>query len=354
MITIEEEKRCNHCILPTSFKGAMFNADGICSFCSAYQPRRPLGVEKLRNILTSSNNSPYDCVVLLSGGKDSTYVLYYAVKELGLNVVGVNYDSGFQSDLAIKNMQRSCKILHVPLIFHRSDFVLRKKIIRRLFQISDAIGGPIGFCANCANGIIAAGKVAARMYGVNVVLSGQTDFERFAHNPVTGKKYLTKKFCHGHIKKIFPIILHTGFLIGRERIQLNLPVWQKSANLNIRRDLKFASPVKIVHFFDYIPWACMHPKIIDLLTEKLDWEYPGTRIDRFDCMLHPFLNYKWLSESGVSWDGYLYSESVRDGGMTREEALKREKGIVHVLKKQCLEVLKRNEFNDIKLSWLAT
>lgn len=45
----------------------------------------------------------YTFVIPISGGKDSTFVLYYAVKTLGLRAIAVNYDSGLQSDLAEKN-----------------------------------------------------------------------------------------------------------------------------------------------------------------------------------------------------------------------------------------------------------
>ena len=54
--------------------------------------------------LSLKEDGPYDCVVPLSGGKDSVYVLYYTVKKLGLRAIAVSYDNGFVHEVAIRNM----------------------------------------------------------------------------------------------------------------------------------------------------------------------------------------------------------------------------------------------------------
>ena len=103
---MDTEKRCRRCIMPATFPGITFNRQGVCNFCASYVPRPALGKEKLREVLTAQSGTSYDCLVPVSGGKDSTYLLYYAIKVLGLSVIAFNYDSGFQLQLARENEYR--------------------------------------------------------------------------------------------------------------------------------------------------------------------------------------------------------------------------------------------------------
>lgn len=348
MNIVEKNDRCTKCILPKSFPGIHFNENGVCHLCSSFQHIKPLGEQQLRQSLSNSNNSPYDCVVLLSGGKDSTYALYYAVRVMGLKVVAANYDSGFQSELAMKNMLRTCEALKVPFIIKRIPRGQKAKLIRRLLHIADTIASPLSLCANCENGIRSAGRYAARKYAVGAILSGQTNFERFALNPVTGNKYLVDKLVKGQWSSVFPQVLHAGLLVAAERTCLNRPL-----NLKPKIGRNGVHP-KTVHLFDFIPWTCLQPEIAELLTKEVEWEYPRERVDRFDCVLHPFLNYKWYYDTGITWDGYLYSVSIRMGTMSREKALKQEKRISSRLKEQCLALTQYNEFKNISMSWLSS
>jgi len=343
---VNRENRCVNCILPDSFAGITFDEDGVCNFCSSYEKIMPLGEKKLWNILSRKNGGSYDCVIQLSGGKDSTYVLYYAVKKLGLKVIAVNYDSGFQSEMAMRNMKRTCAVLNVPLVIHKADFGKRVQILKKVFNIANIVGIPIGSCANCSDGIRAASRYVARLHGVRTILSGQTDFERFPHNPITGGRYILTKLSKCNPFKVLPHLIQCGGLMAMERARLNMPAWKKgylSGN---------TSNIKTVYLFDYIPWTCMQPDTIGLLAKEVGWEYPGDRADRFDCLLHPFLCYKWFYETGISWDGYLYSVLIRMGTMSRDDALTRERILVRNLQQNCHELIKLPEFNGVTLDWL--
>lgn len=343
---MSKENRCINCILPDSFTGITFNENRVCSFCSSYEEIPPLGEKELRNILCRQENRSYDCVIPLSGGKDSTYVLYYAVKELGLKVIAANYDSGFQSELSIRNMKRACEILNVPLVIHKAGFRKRVEIVKEVFNIANIVGIPIGICANCHNGIRAASTYAAKLHGVRAILSGTTQFERFGDNPITGGRYILRKLTKCNLLRLLPHLIRCGGLIAMERARLNMPLWDRG---HLSRD---TSNMKTLYLFDYIPWACMHTDIVGLLAREVGWEYPSERVDRFDCLLHPFLNYKWFYETGISLDGYLYSDMIRMGGMSREDALTREEIIERELRQACRELIKLPEFDGIRLDWL--
>lgn len=341
-----DKKRCAVCILPESFPGITFNESGVCHFCTSYEKLSPLGEGALADVLNRQKGGRYDCVVPLSGGKDSTYALYYAVKKLGLKVVCVNYDSGFQSELAIRNMKRACEILDVPLVVYKADFPRRVKIVKEVLKIGKTVGIPIGMCANCHNGIRSAAVRVAKLHGVKAIISGTTQFERFGHNPVTGGKYSLRRLAKRSLPRILPGLVRVSALVGLERIRLGMPLF---GNKDLRGG---GAGVTTVHLYEYIPWTCMHKDIVGLLEEEVGWEHAKERVDRFDCLLHPFLNYKWFRETGISLDGYLYSDMIRMGAMSREDALGRERIIESRLKEDCSELTKLRDFDEVSLDWL--
>ena len=84
-------KRCKRCIMPAEYPGITFDSGGVCNHC--VQSNADIGKNKadqlgrdelIELVRSAGRNGQYDCVIPLSGGKDSTYVLYHAVKELGL------------------------------------------------------------------------------------------------------------------------------------------------------------------------------------------------------------------------------------------------------------------------------
>jgi len=107
--------------------------------------------------------------------------------------------------------------------------------------------------------------------------------------------------------------------------------------------------VRVVHVFDYIPWRTMD--MAALLEREVGWTYPEEGVDRFDCLLHPLDNYKWLKEAGVTKDGCVYSNMIRAGLMSREDALSKEAAIQEGLVEGCHEIVRRIGVDDNLASW---
>ena len=130
---------CTKCIIPDSFVGIAFEA-GRCSFCrdaglTSFFNQPPAGKEKLQALLNSSKaGNGYDCVVPLSGGKDSSYILYYLVKILGLRPLAVHYDSGFRASASLANIKNVTEKLSVELVTHRATPSHRRLIRQALLN----------------------------------------------------------------------------------------------------------------------------------------------------------------------------------------------------------------------------
>ena len=102
-----------------------FNAAGECNHCLAYRsivfrlPRFQPDAEKALARVVSDTRArktgKYDCVIGVSGGVDSTYMAYYVKNILGLNPLAVHIDNGWDSELAVANIERMLSILKIDL-----------------------------------------------------------------------------------------------------------------------------------------------------------------------------------------------------------------------------------------------
>lgn len=109
-------QQCTHCILDTNDDpDIQFDANGICNYCNSYQVNYELNKPtakqleekleaELNTIKTAGIGKKYDCIMGLSGGVDSTYLAFKA-KELGLRPLIVHFDNGWNSELAIQNIE---------------------------------------------------------------------------------------------------------------------------------------------------------------------------------------------------------------------------------------------------------
>jgi len=114
-------KRCTKCILPETYPGIEFDEDGVCNECLSsdhHEKDQALGRDQLvERIPSLARGERFDRVIPLSGGKDSTYILYYVVRDLGLGPVAVSCDAGYQAPVAKENVRNACRILSVPIVW---------------------------------------------------------------------------------------------------------------------------------------------------------------------------------------------------------------------------------------------
>lgn len=121
----QTNKECSKCLLTNSdSEDISFNAEGVCNYCLSYEKKhlatksktdRSNDLKKLVDqIKGEGKGKQYDCIIGVSGGIDSTYVAYLA-KELGLRPLAVHLDYGWNSELAVTNINTTLQKLGIDL-----------------------------------------------------------------------------------------------------------------------------------------------------------------------------------------------------------------------------------------------
>jgi hypothetical protein len=116
---------CTRCVQDTTVPGISFDEQGVCNFCHLHDtminlfPNDEKGEAYLydyfQKLKKKNKHKKYDCVVGISGGRDSTYLIYKIVKDWKLRPLAVHFNDGFDNPVAGENMLRAVKKLGVEL-----------------------------------------------------------------------------------------------------------------------------------------------------------------------------------------------------------------------------------------------
>jgi glutamine---fructose-6-phosphate transaminase (isomerizing) len=125
-------RRCTRCVLPETMPFVDFDASGVCAYCRAFQPIVGRGREALEALVAPHRRSDGrpDCIVGVSGGRDSIFGLHYLKTVLGMNPVAYTYDWGMVTDLARRNTSRICGKLGIEHILVSADIPQKREYIR--------------------------------------------------------------------------------------------------------------------------------------------------------------------------------------------------------------------------------
>lgn len=171
---------CSRCLLPDGVLDVTVGEEGTCNYCdfwtangSGYTDYRSLEQVLQRRFDAVRGQHAYDALVGVSGGKDSTYVLYQLVTRYRLRVLAVTYDNGFLTDLARANVRRVVAALGVDHFFERPDWATHRSFYEGAFR---RLGDP---CVACAmSGYFLAIKLCHRL-GIPYFVHGRSPFQMF-------------------------------------------------------------------------------------------------------------------------------------------------------------------------------
>jgi hypothetical protein len=300
---------CTRCIVDETVPGANFDEHGICAYCrlhdemAALYPLTPDGEARkmalVERIKRSGKGREFDCVVGISGGRDSTYLLYLTT-QLGLRPLAVHFNDGFGNPVAGENMTKATERLAVKLLTITSDWRESKDL--KIACLKASIPN-----ANMSTdiGLAAALFGAATRHGLKYVLIGQSfrteGIAPLPWNYLDGKHLdaIHRRFGIRPLRPWSPT--DPGFHLGARELFYYL----------IIRGIR---TVPLLYYHNYV-----RSEVDDLIKSELGWVYPGAHY--FDDLYQALLQQLQRVKFNMDRRKFNYSALVRSGQMSRDAAL---------------------------------
>jgi len=318
-------KRCTKCVLPETMPFIHFDSKGVCSYCNSYTKIELFGEDALRKYVDKNRggNTGPDCIVAFSGGRDSSYGLHYLKKELGLNPLAYTYDWGMVTDLARRNQARICGKLGIEHILVSADIRKKRLNIRKnvlAWLRKPSLGMVPLFMAGDKHFFYYVNKLKQQT-GIKLDIWMYNLLERTDFKYGFAGVYVKKKKGKWYILDLTNQIKIASYYIGQF---ISNPAYINSSVFDTIS--AFVSYYRIPHsyvsLYNYIRWD--EKDIESTLINEYDWETdPGTRTTwRIGDGTAAFYNYIYYMIAGFSENDTLRSNQIREGHMTREDALK--------------------------------
>lgn len=322
---IHDLKRCSRCILPETMPYIRFDAQGVCNYCHSYkksnQPKDPQRFIEL--IEPYRRNQGYDCIVPFSGGRDSCYALHMIVNELKLKPITYTYDWGMVTDVGRRNIALMCGALGVENIVVADDIEKKRKNIAMNFaawlknphlgMLNILTAGDKHFFRH-VNKVKEETGISLNLWGVNPLevthfktgfLGIEPDFER-------QKVYASGKLgqLRYHSKRFKQMLKSPGYF--------NSSLWDTYSGEYYR---SFTEKKDYFHIFDHWQWD---ENEINLMLENYGWETASDTPTtwRIGDGTAGIFNYIYYTLAGFTEHDTFRSNQIREGQITREQALK--------------------------------
>ena len=324
-------QRCTRCVLTADYPGLDFDEHGICSRCREFEPSAVHGDSKLHEAVERSRTpgGKYDCLVMLSGGRDSTFTLHYAVKELGLRVLACAIDNGCVPEETHENIRNATSILGVDLLVKTHDNLLRSfpAALSAWFR-RPSPGLLPTLCTGCRRGLARCYREFSRKSGISLRLSGGGEPEK----SIATSFFATSSDRETRARQLVlglatEVARNPGYWTRTSLlVQMLLEYsdsWLAPQSLHRLRKTVTRARTVTIELFRFVPWN--EKLIMDTITSKLKWKrYRLSRADwRSDCKIAVLRNYFNYQILGFSKHDELVSNLVRQGTLSRAEALSR-------------------------------
>lgn len=307
---------CKKCVLPESKPDIWLNEDGVCNVCVQYENEksaphdaRALETDFVRILNQHRGKHQYDCLVMCSGGKDSTSALYYMKRRYKVNPLAFMFDHGFETEDAVENVRRAVEILGVDFLFFKSDFA------RDLFAKILASGSKAVICHPCSIWYMQLTFDIAARYDIPLIIAGWTKGQS-VKQPVMSKcacnvsapEYRSMaKATREFMETLKNDPRYRDFPSSMEEV---LAAAQK------RHKCLVLSP----HWFLPVD----QETYVATITNELHWKVPRLSYPRnsTNCYLNFISVHNAMKYFGYTHYHIEMSKMIREGLMTREQALK--------------------------------
>ncbi len=340
---------CTRCIMDTTDTSITYDEHGVCNHCLKYdevinsypfnsQASIDLELEKmLERTKKNGEGKPYDCVIGVSGGVDSTYLAHIA-KEKGLRPIAVHLDNGWNSELAVHNIEKVLKNLGIDLLTHVLEWDEFKDL--QIAFLKASVSDAEIPTDHAISGIL---YRVARKYGIKTILLGTN---------IATESGLPFSWTYGVSDWMYISGIHKKF--GTRKLS-NYPHFSFFDEFN----WKVFCGIKVFPILDFVPYN--KADALDVLQNKLGWQYYGGK--HYESIYTRFFQgYILPKKFNIDKRKAHYSSLIRSGQITRETALEEMSAPTYpedmqrddreyVIKKLCLT---EKEFDDIMAAPVKT
>ena len=297
---------CSRCIYDERTPAIVFDDGGVCNYCKMIdllQGQYQTGTKEgeavyagiVEEIKKAGKGKKYDCVIGVSGGTDSSYMIAKSI-EWGLRPLAVHYDNTWNTSIATQNIRKILAKLNVDLYTHVVDNKESDDIFKAFFKASVPD-------LDCPTDIALAEVMyrAASKYGIQYILEGHS-FRAEGVSPL-GNNYIDGKYVES-VHKLF----------GKRKMKTfpNMPFFSFMKWIIFKR-------IKKIRPLWYIDYSKEEAK--KFLEKEFGWEYYGGHHleNRMTAFHHSYYNPVKFSKDQRN---NSLSASVRSGIMDREEAIR--------------------------------
>lgn len=304
-------KRCKRCYLPSNYAGISFDEEGVCNYCQKERDEHQYaGIDALRNdinkILSESRNRPYDCAVAFSGGRDSSYLLYFAKEVLGLKVLAVTLKHDFVTPEAEENINHFVKKIDVDLHIINNSILneISRSNLRCWSKKPDA-AMCMTFCTGCRYGILNMIPDFVKKQGIPLLLDGDTPYEQADYRTnlfCDSKTPTTASRLFGYAKRLLKNPLYIFNTKGFYYQIIEFFSWRNKQNNR--------SKIHIIKPFYYIEYD---EEVVVSKIKELGWKYNQSFAStwRADCYVNVLRQFFYKRFLGYNDLDFYYSKLLR-------------------------------------------
>lgn len=298
--------------MDTSDSQIVFNTDGVCDHCVGFrrdvQPNwdtGPSGRAKLNatieKIKASAKGKEFDCILGLSGGLDSSYMLHLLVTEFGLRPLVFHVDGGWNTDIATNNIQTLVEKLGLDLYTEVIDWVEMRDLQLAFFK-----SGVPHLDIPQDHAFVATLYHFANKHGIKYIINGGNYATECIRNPLEWLYYGTDLAQIHDIQSRF----------GTRKLR-NYPL---SSIFFHKIYLRYFRGVKVIRPLNNLPYS--KRLAVSTLTELYGWKaYPQKH---FESRFTRFFEAYWLpTRFGFDTRRVQYSSLIVTGQMSRDEAIEK-------------------------------
>ena len=302
---------CTNCVMDSTDSKIIFDKDGICDHCNTFYNKilpnwhtdekgRKVLNQIIDKIKKEGKGKNFNCILGISGGIDSSFLTYVVKEELGLSPLIFHVDAGWNSQIAVNNIERLVDGLSLDLYTEVINWEEIKDLQLAFFKSGVPhidVPQDHAFFANMY-------KFASK-HKIKYILTGGNYSTECVRNPIEWMYYQSDSIQLKDIHKKF----------GQKPLK-SYPVtnilWHKVY-------LPYIKGIKLIRPLDYIPYN--KEDAMQLLVDKFGWQkYPQKH---FESRFTKFYESYWLPKRfGFDTRKVQYSSLILTEQMTRDEAIK--------------------------------